>query len=292
MRITSLQGNTQRLDGGAMFGNAPRALWQRWCPPDELGRISLACRCFLVEDQGRRLLVETGVGAFFPPKLRQRYGVVEEEHCLLEALARRGIEPEDIDVIFLSHLHFDHAGGLLKSYAEGRALELAFPNAQYVVGENALSRARAPHSRDRASFIQELLPLLEDSGRLVTLPSGSRSHPLLGERVQLTESNGHTPGMLLPTFLGREHSATFCADLVPGQPWVHLPMTMGYDRYPELLIDEKRELYETLGEGAWLLFTHDAQMAAGRLTLSEQGKFQVEEPLSELTDWKLDSALR
>ena len=80
--LTSITGNSQRLDGGAMFGNAPRAMWERWIRPDEQNRIPLACRCLLVRDGGRTILLETGIAAFFEPALRARYGVVEPEHVL------------------------------------------------------------------------------------------------------------------------------------------------------------------------------------------------------------------
>ena len=147
-----------------MFGNCPRAVWERWCPPDALGRIALACRALLVrEDGGRTVLLEAGIGSFFAPKLRERFGVQESEHVLLSSLAALGVKPDDVDVIVLSHLHFDHAGGLLAAWAEGVAPALAFPRARYVVGARAWARARAPHFRDRASFIPELPALLEGS---------------------------------------------------------------------------------------------------------------------------------
>lgn len=94
--------------------------------------------------------------------------------------------------------------------------------------------------------------------------------------------------MLIPTLLGQKATATFCADLVPGVPWVHLPITMGYDRFPEKLIDEKRDLYEELGAGAWLLFTHDPKVAAGRLGRSSVGKYEAESPKSAFLAWDLD----
>src|SRR6187455_474621 len=119
LKLSSVVGNSQRLDGGAMFGNAPRALWSRWIEPDELGRIPLSCRAFLVEDAERRVLIETGIGSFFEPSLRDRYGVQEERHVLLDSLAALGVESHTIDWVILSHLHFDHAGGLLAPYAAG-----------------------------------------------------------------------------------------------------------------------------------------------------------------------------
>src|SRR3954466_13182304 len=127
LKASSVHGNSQRLDGGAMFGNAPRALWSRWAAPDEAGRIALACRALLVEGDGRRILFETGIGAFFAPELRERYGVVESEHVLLESLAGLGVSDRDVDVVVLSHLHFDHAGGLLAPYRSGKKPELLFP---------------------------------------------------------------------------------------------------------------------------------------------------------------------
>jgi glyoxylase-like metal-dependent hydrolase (beta-lactamase superfamily II) len=288
LAVSSVLGNSQRLDGGAMFGNVPRALWEKWCPPDELGRIDLSCRCFLVDDGERKILIETGVGAFFEPKLRERFGIVEGRHVLLDSLAALGVLPEEIDVVLLSHLHFDHAGGLLSAFREGAAPELCFPRAEFVVGETAWQRARVPHFRDRASFIPELGALLVNSGRLKIVADGALKHPALGERVRLLTSSGHTPGMLLPTLCGRAATATFCADLVPGVPWVHLPITMGYDRFPEQLIDEKRGLYEELGLGAWLLFTHDQVVAAGRLGQSSAGKYEVELLKNAFIAWDLD----
>ena len=85
--LTTLQGNSQKLDGGAMFGNAPKALWQRWMQPDELNRIDLGCRALLVQEDGRNILIETGIGAFFSPDMKERFGVQESHHVLLDSLA-------------------------------------------------------------------------------------------------------------------------------------------------------------------------------------------------------------
>ena len=165
MEFWSLIGNSQRLDGGAMFGNAPKALWSRWITPDAENRIPLACRCLLVKDlEGRNVLFETGIGAFFEPALRERYGVVEDRHVLLDSLAEAGLTHEDIDVVVLSHLHFDHAGGLLAAWEAGQAPRLLFPKATYLVGAEHWRRAMQPHPRDRASFVPELQSLLEASG--------------------------------------------------------------------------------------------------------------------------------
>lgn len=291
LKLSSLSGNTQRLDGGAMFGNAPRALWSRWAPPDELGRIRLACRCFLVEDGERRILLETGIGTFFDPKLRDRFGVVEDRHVLLDSLADLGLSDADMDVVVLSHLHFDHAGGLLAPYVTGTPPRLLFPRARFVVGRAAFERARQPHLRDRASFIPELPALLEATQRLEVLDDLARASDVLGNQIELRETFGHTVGMLHVTLRGGAASAFFGADLVPGSAWVHLPITMGYDRFPEQLIEEKQQVFEQLAaDSSFLLFTHDPDFAAARVQRDDRGRFSAMDPQPVLSRWDLDEA--
>ena len=156
MRVRSIEGNRQRLDGGAMYGNCPRAVWQKWSPPDELNRIELACRALLVEDGDQKVLLEAGIGAFFEPAMRARFGVEPERHVLVESLEAAGVRDDEIDVVVLSHLHFDHAGGLLSTWQENRESELLFPNARFVTSKTAFERSTHAHDRDRASFIPKL----------------------------------------------------------------------------------------------------------------------------------------
>jgi glyoxylase-like metal-dependent hydrolase (beta-lactamase superfamily II) len=272
MELFSIEGNTQWLDGGAMYGNAPKPVWERWSPPDARNRIKLACRALLVREGKRNVMLEAGIGAFFEPKLRDRFGVVEPEHVLLKSLAEIGLTHEDIDIVVLSHLHFDHAGGLLSTFEDGK--KLLFPKATYVVGRTAWERAKHPHPRDRASFIPELNEQLEASGRL-SLVDGERSD-VLGDDYRFMFSEGHTPGLAITTVTTPRGPVSFAADLIPGAPWVHLPITMGYDRFPERLIDEKRTLLErVVREKGWLFFTHDPEVACARVDLVD-GKFRAE----------------
>jgi glyoxylase-like metal-dependent hydrolase (beta-lactamase superfamily II) len=144
MQLYSVPGNAFKLDGGAMFGNAAKVVWEHWLPPDEQNRIRLATRALLVITEKEKLLFETGIGAYMEPRYRERYGVDEPGHVLLESLAQKGISPADITRIFCSHLHFDHAGGLLSAWQAGREPELLFPNAKFYVGEEAWERATHP----------------------------------------------------------------------------------------------------------------------------------------------------
>ena len=289
MKLWSITGNSQKLDGGAMFGNAPRAMWEKWAPPDAQNRIDLACRALLATPlAGKTVLFESGIGAFFEPKLRERYGVNEDRHVLLDSLAAAGFKPEEIDVVVLSHLHFDHAGGVLAQWQERAAPSLVFPNASYIVGREHWERALHPHPRDRASFITELPALLEGTGRL-ELVDGAYSKTL-GNAVRFHYSDGHTPGLMLSEIVGPEMvdgephgGVVFCADLIPGRPWVHVPITMGYDRNAELLIDEKRQFLEDkLVRNVHLFFTHDPGCALAQVVRDEKGKFGTAHEVAEL----------
>lgn len=273
MKIIPLEGNTQWLDGGSMFGNCPKVLWQKWHEPDDKNRIHLACRSLLVQtDAGKNILFEAGIGDFFDAKLKERFGVEPEGSRLLEGLTQLGISPGDIDQVVLSHLHFDHAGGMLKRVGSG--YELHFPNAEIFTGARHFERAVSPGLREQASFIPELQPLLQDSGRL-KLIEGDR-HPDLGDLVRFKYSEGHTPGLLISEIETDLGVIIFCTDLIPGVAWVHLPIVMGYDRFPEKTVDEKKAFYpEWLQRNAQLFFTHDPNVAMVPLRVDPHGKYSV-----------------
>ena len=273
--LHSVEGNRQKLDGGSMFGNAPRALWKRWHKPDSEGRIELACRSLLIVGE-KKILCETGIGAFFSPELAERFGVeTPRNHKLEENLRQIGHPHESIDYVVLSHLHFDHAGGLLPPFHEMEQgnNKLLFPHAKYITSKKAWERAINPHRRDRASFIPELMEKIKNSGRLLLLEEPYSEHPL-GKAFSFFETNGHTPGQIHLVCRGKKQKIVFCGDMIPGSTWVNPSLSMGYDRNAELVLDEKNSfLKKAKQEKMFLFFTHDPQYSSS----------QVEEKNSKLS---------
>jgi len=273
LRFSALNGNYMKLDGGAMFGNAPKALWSRWMQPDDRNMITIGSRALLIEMPGHKILFETGAGAYLSPDMKKRFQIVESHHVLLESLDKKGLTHEDITHVILSHLHFDHAGGLLKEWEEGqKELKLLFPNAQFMVGKTNFERSRSPHMRDKASFIPGLAGLLEETNRLKLIKDKDTLR--FGElELEFIESQGHTPGMILSYVQTRGLKMLFAGDIAPGHAWINLPITMGYDRFPERLIDEKRDIFQRVfKENAWIFYPHDNTYAASKLLFDETTK--------------------
>jgi glyoxylase-like metal-dependent hydrolase (beta-lactamase superfamily II) len=272
MRFHVVEGNRQHLDGGAMFGHVPREMWKNWIAPDAANRIPLACRALLLQTkEGKNILFEAGIGAFFEPKLKERYGVLEHEHMLITNLAKLGIRDTDIDQVVLSHLHFDHAGGLLSAYGHGEP-HLLFPKAKIYIGRDHWDRAKHPHLREKTSFVPIIQSLLENSDRLVLIAGDT--HPDFGSAISFRYAHGHTIGLMLAQIRTERGPIVFASDLIPGVPWLHLPVAMGYDRYPEKSVDEKAALLdELIRVSGKLFFTHDPATPCVALARDNSGKY-------------------
>lgn len=273
MKITPIETNHIRLDGGSMFGNTPKNLWQRWAKPDEQNRILLSCRCLLAKTKkGQNILFDVGTGDFFEPKLKERYGI-EEEGLLQKSLEQEGLSENDIDAVILSHLHFDHAGGLLSAYNDGPP-RLLFPRAKYFVGKEHWQRALSPHLREKASFLPHLHALLQKSGRLHFLEGPT--HPDLDIGLSFEFAYGHTVGLVIAWLETDDGPVVFPADTLVGAPWMHLPVSMGYDRFAELAIEEKSCLLQkVVDRQAKIVFCHDPETALTRIKRHKTGVFSI-----------------
>jgi glyoxylase-like metal-dependent hydrolase (beta-lactamase superfamily II) len=242
------------LDGGAMFGVVPKALWEKKIPSDSRNRIRLAMNCLLVHAGGKRILVETGMGAKMSPKLRDIYGV--EGPFLNDRLADHGLDPSEIDIVINTHLHFDHCGG--NTHVEKDKVVAAYPNAKYVVQRGEFEHAKHPNERDRVSYMHENYEPLA-SAKLALLEADRAIAP----GVELIRIPGHTANMQCVKLTGGGKTAFFLADLVPTTAHLPLPWIMGFDLYPMTTLENKKKwIPELIHEGWIALFCHDSKTQA------------------------------
>jgi glyoxylase-like metal-dependent hydrolase (beta-lactamase superfamily II) len=290
MECFSVEGNRQWLDGGAMFGNAPKSLWTRWIKSDTQNRIPLACRSLVVKSERLVLLFEVGIGFYMEPSLSSRYGVEDDSTLLLKNLEKVNINEEDVDYVILSHLHFDHAGGMIPEWPEIDKAHWVphFPNATYIVGKIQYERSLSPHLRDHASYIPGLAEKLKESGRLILLDSDEPEMEDLKGWVSFFYTNGHTPGLMHAIISGGRETIFFASDMVPGTPWINIPIVMGYDRCPELTVNEKKIIMERAVAEGWLLFyTHDPNIVASRVRLNSKGKYEAYETITKMEEYHI-----
>ncbi|MGH7741197.1 MAG: MBL fold metallo-hydrolase [Candidatus Eiseniibacteriota bacterium] len=258
-QVHALETGYLWLDGGSMFGSVPKPLWNREHPADERNRIRLAMRCLLVVGEGRRILVDDGLGEKFSPKLRDIYRVEQDEQNLERSLAALGLGVGDITDVVLTHLHFDHAGGSTR--AEGGRLVPRLPAARYYVQRRNLENARRPNLRERASYLAENFEPLAEAGVLETWEGPREPWP----GFEVFTADGHTRGQQLVRISGPEGALYFVADLIPTASHVRIPFVMGYDMAAIETMAEKRTLLErAAAENAWICLEHDARIALGR----------------------------
>lgn len=266
------------LDGGAMFGIVPRALWSRRIEPDDRNRIPLAMRCLLLEGRDRLILIDNGLGDKYDEKFGAIYAVDQESANLAGSLKTAGFGLEDVTDVVLTHLHFDHCGGSTRRV--GDRLEPAFPNARFHVQRLHWDWAMEPNEREAASFLRENLEPLGASGRLNLLDGEVEVAP----GVDVMVVNGHTEAQQLVRVSDSEKSLVFVADLLPTTAHVRPVWIMAYDVRPLVTLREKAVFLErAVAEGWNLFFEHDPGIAVASLERTERGIEPCHErPLSEL----------
>ncbi|MBI3272601.1 MAG: MBL fold metallo-hydrolase [Planctomycetes bacterium] len=269
--LASLSDGVFRLDGGAMFGIVPKPLWKKRAPPDRLNRITLGLRPLLIRTGTKNILVDTGIGAKDDLKFRRMFAVRQQEH-LTASLAAEGLAPQDVDLVILTHLHFDHTGGSTLPGPDGSAIP-AFPRARYVVQRGEWEDALHPTERSRASYLPPNFLPLQERGLVDFVEGDVEVAP--GVRVLVTGGHTRHHQAVLVESAGRK--AIYFGDLIPTTAHVDLPYIMGYDLDPLQTLLKKKELVPRAAQEGWLcFFEHDAARPAGFIRY--EGKRATLEP--------------
>jgi glyoxylase-like metal-dependent hydrolase (beta-lactamase superfamily II) len=272
MEVHYLHGGNFYLDGGAMFGVVPKPLWEKKSSPDNRNRIRLAANSLLVRTQNKNILIETGNGTKWTPKLRDIYGM-QEGDPLIDNLAAKGVRPDQIDVVINTHLHFDHAGGNTK-LVNDKAVP-TFPNAKYIVQAAEIAHATNPTERDRASYFEENFLPMQQSGQWHALAGDTEIIPGLST----VGIPGHNADIQAIKLTGGGKTIFFVADLFPTRHHLSLPWIMAYDLYPLRTLETKREWLKTIVPENWIVvFGHDPDIPAA--TLHELGNKIAFEPVN------------
>jgi glyoxylase-like metal-dependent hydrolase (beta-lactamase superfamily II) len=265
-----------RPDAGGFFGVVPKPLWSRLVETDERGRLLCRLNLLLIESDGKRILVETGTGSRMSDKDRDIKGVEGGEP--VDALRAVGVDPSSIDFVVVSHLHYDHAGGML-----GPDGHPAFPNARYVIQRDEAEAAHGDELRLQGIMEVEQLDAIRAARQLAEV-SGEVE---LVQGVRVLRTGGHTRGSQA-VLIGSERAggragdpagrAIFWGDLIPTRWQIPVRWTSAYDDYPIEAIEVRNELVSrAAAEGWWCYFTHDPGDLPIRIEATDRGAYRAAE---------------
>ncbi len=258
-----------RLDGGCMFGSVPKNLWSKSIAADGENCIPLVCRSLVLEGAGRTFLVDVGIGDKWSEKQLSIYGIQLNESL------RAGYSPQAVTDVILTHLHFDHAGGISFRGLDG-ALALRYPSATVHLQAANWQQAQNPSPKDRASYLPDNVEPLKSAKLMLCDGVVEIAPDIIVHRV-----DGHTPGQQWIEVRGGPQPLFFATDLIPTSHHLPLAYHMGYDVCAETLLKEKLHFLERASaENAVVVFQHDAAVAAARVGLNERGQFSVRELVS------------
>ena len=258
-----------RLDGGAMFGVVPKVLWEKQKPADDLNRVAMDMNCLLIRDGTHVVLVETGAGPKLNDKQKRNFGV-DGPPRLLDELRRRGVRPDEVTLVIITHLHFDHAGG--NTYRDGDALVATFPRASYVFQRLEWVDASAPNERTRGSYLADDFAPLEASGKLELIDEAVEIVP----GVRLDRIQGHTRGTQTVRVTDGKETLFFSSDFMPDRHHLPLPWIPSQDLYPLDTLAAKKVILPRAIDERWIVaFTHDVPRF-GRITETE-GRYRFDE---------------
>lgn len=247
-----------RIDGGSVFGVVPKVMWERLKPPDTRNRILMATNCLLVRTPDANVLIEAGIGPKLSEKEREIYAY-ERDPGLPDALTGVGLSPADVDLVILSHLHFDHVGALVCPGRDGELTPL-FPRARHVVQARELEAWRHPDPRSKPSYKTENLALLEQQGRLQVVDGDQEVAP----GIQVRVTGGHTAGHQAVYVRDQDQTVVFTGDFLFMPAFLKINWVSALDLFPLEAMERKAALLaEAARERQLIWFYHETEQRLG-----------------------------
>ena len=272
MQLYPIESGNFKLDGGAMFGVVPKALWQKTNPADNNNMIDITARCLLIEDGNRLILIDTGMGNKQSDKFYGYYYLWGND-SIDKSLKTYGFHRDDITDVFMTHLHFDHCGGSVQWNKDRTGYEPAFKNAHFWSNKDHWKWATQPNNREKASFLKENIIPMEESGQLkfTSLPENDLlKNSELG--FDIFFADGHTDKQMIPLITYKDKTIAFMADLLPTAGHLPIPFVMGYDTRPLLTLTEKEKFLNLAADKNFYLFLeHDAHNEIITVEHTEKG---------------------
>ena len=260
LEVSLIRDSVYWWDGGAMFGVVPKTLWSRHTTADELNRIPVAFNSYLVRTGEHTVLIDTGGGDKMDARARERMKLPPESDPLPEVIARHGIDPESIDIVINSHLHWDHSGG--NTILRAGVAEPAFPRARYFASRPEWEHAHERLARDRVAYIDANYDPLVDSGRMTLVEPDCEIVP----GVWMRRAPGHTRDMCVVNAESGGQTFCFLSDLAPFAAQLTPTWIPAFDLYPLESIETKQRVLAEAIEQNWLVgFAHDTELAFARL---------------------------
>ncbi len=269
-----LQAGAFKLDGGAMFGVVPKALWNRMVDSDDANRIPMQTNCVLLERKdGYKVLIEAGYGNKFGAKDRKIFSL--ESRWIGDALAEIGVEREEINSVVVSHLHFDHAGGL--TYIDGdETPRPSFPNASIYTQRIEWDDALANKSTMTKTYLVDHLKPIQD--QVVFLHGEAEIFP--GLRVKPVP--GHTWGQQAILFDDEIGTICFPGDVLPTINHVGSAFNMAYDMLPyQNMLTKQALLAEAMQENWRLVLDHEPGQPLVFVGRNEGGRYTLHDAKQE-----------
>lgn len=266
MQLYTIETQNFKLDGGAMFGVVPKSIWHKTNPADSNNMCTWTNRLLLIEDGAKLILVDTGLGDKQSEKFFGHY-YIHGDNSIDKSLAKHGFNREDITDVILTHLHFDHCGGAIAR--QGDKLRPSFTNANYWSNAAHWDWAIHPNPREKASFLEENIIPIQESGQLKFIEKESSP---FGPNIQIRYAHGHTESMMLPQVQYKNKTILYMADLLPSVGHIPLPYVMSYDIRPLTTMEERNNYWQEIVDQEYILFLeHDAVNACCTLQHTEKG---------------------